>query len=164
MGAICLILALFAFQVLPVNYAGVALILLGILFMVGEVFMPSFGALGVGGVVAFIVGSIILFRDTGGDYGVSLPLIGSLALVSAGFFLGVVGMAVRARQRPVVTGEEEMIGAVGEALEGFSDTGRIHIHGEVWSADTREPVMAGQKVRVTARHGLVLQIKPFSED
>jgi len=91
-------------------------------------------------------------------------VIGSLALVSGGFFMGVVGMAVRARKRPVVTGEEEMIGAVGEVLEGFSDTGRIHIHGEVWSADTQEPVMAGQKVRVTARHGLVLRVKPFSED
>lgn len=163
-GAICLILALFAFQVLPVNYAGVALILLGILFMVGEVFVPSFGALGLGGLVAFVVGSIILFRDTGADFGVSLPLIGSFAVVSGGFFLGTVGMAVRARKRPVVTGKEEMIGALGEVLEGFSDTGRIHIHGEVWSADTKEPVVAGQKVRVIARHGLVLRIKPYSED
>ena len=111
-----------------------------------------------------IVGSIILFRDSGGDIGVSLPLIGSVALVSGGFFLAVVSMAVRARKRPVVTGEEEMIGSLGEALEGFSDTGRIHIHGEVWSADTQEPVRAGQMVRVTARHGLVLRVKPYSED
>jgi membrane-bound serine protease (ClpP class) len=114
--------------------------------------------------VAFVVGSIILFRDTGVGYQVSLPLVGSLAVVSAGFFLGVVGMAVKARRRPVVSGGEEMIGAVGEALEEIGDKGRIRVHGEVWSAQCPVPVTAGQKIRVTAREGLVLRVEPLLED
>jgi len=163
-GAICLVLALYAFQVLPVNYAGVALVLLGIVFMVAEVFVPSFGALGIGGVAAFVFGSIILFNGTGNVYSVSLPLIGALAVVSAGFFIGIVGLAIRSRGRPVVSGQEQMIGAVGEATEGFTDQGRVRVHGELWSARTAVPVKQGQRVRVTAMDGLLLQIEPLREE
>lgn len=163
-GAICLVLALYAFQVLPVNYAGVALILLGIAFMVAEAFVPSFGALGLGGIAAFIFGSIILFKGAGGVYAVSLPLVGAVALITAGFFIGMVSMAVRARARPVVSGQEQMLQAVGEALADFEGRGRVRVHGEVWVAQSEKPVLRGQQVRVTGIDGLVLQVEPLTEE
>ena len=163
-GAISLILALYAFQILPVNYAGLALLVLGIIFMLGEAIVPSFGALGIGGVIAFVIGSIILFDEGGGQFGVSLPLILTVALVSAGFFIFVVGAAIEARRRPVVSGREEMLNAVGEVIEDFEGEGRIHIHGEVWAAKSPSPVHRGDKVRVVALDGLVLHVQPLSEE
>ena len=163
-GAISLILALYAFQILPVNYAGLALLVLGIIFMLGEAIVPSFGALGIGGVIAFVIGSIILFDEGGGQFGVSLPLILTVALVSAGFFIFVVGAAIEARRRPVVSGQEEMLNAVGEVIEDFEGEGRIHIHGEVWAAKSPSPVHRGDKVRVVALDGLVLHVQPLSEE
>jgi len=159
-GAISLLLALYALQVLPVNYAGVGLILLGIAFMVAELFMPSFGALGIGGVVAFVVGSIILFDVDGGNIAVSLPLIAAAAALSAGFFLIAVRAVFTALRRPVVSGAEEMLGSVGEVMEDFTGRGRIFIHGETWNAESAEPVKQGARVRVTGRDGLTLKIDP----
>ncbi|MBA2483002.1 MAG: nodulation protein NfeD [Nitrosomonas sp.] len=161
-GAVCLLLALFAFQVLPINYAGLALILLGIAFMLGEVFVPSFGALGIGGVIAFVIGSVMLL-DTGvPGYGVSIPLIATFALLSAAFFMLVLGMAIKARQRPVVSGMEQLINSVGEVLEDFDSHGWVRIHGERWEVQCNIPLKHGQKVRVTAVNGLVLEVKPYS--
>ena len=161
-GAVFLLLALFAFQVLPINYAGLALILLGIAFMLGEVFVPSFGALGIGGVIAFVIGSVMLL-DTGvPGYGVSIPLIATFALLSAAFFMLILGMAIKARQRPVVSGMEQLIDGVGEVLEDFDCHGWIRIHGERWAVQTNTPLKHGQKVRVTAVNGLVLMVKPYS--
>lgn len=164
LGAIFLILALFAFQVLPINYAGVALIILGLLFLLGELFVPSFGILGIGGVAAFVIGSVILFDRDAGGLDISLWLIASVALVTAAFFLGVVGMALRARARPVVTGREQLVDGVGEALEDFKGRGRIHIHGERWSALSKVPIKRGQKVRVVGIEGLVLNVEPKEEE
>lgn len=164
LGAICLILALFAFQVLPVNYAGLALILLGLMFIVAEIFVPSFGILGIGGVAAFVIGSVILFDTEGGTFTVSLWLVGSVALVTAAFFLGVVGMALRARARPVVTGQEQLLGGIGEALEDFDGAGRIFIRGENWSARSKVPIRRGQKVRVVGVEGLTLNVEPKEEE
>ena len=159
-GAISLLLALYAFQVLPVNYVGLALVGLGIIFMLAEVFVPSFGALGIGGVIAFVIGSVILFDTQGTGYAVSLPLILSLAVTSAGFFLFIVGAAVKARQRPVVTGREEMLSAEGVVIDDFEGSGRIRIHGEVWEAESSAPLKRGNHVRVTAVEGLVLKVQP----
>lgn len=160
-GAICLLLALFAFQVLPVNYAGLGLILLGIAFMVGEIFVPSFGALGIGGVIAFVVGSIMLIDTSAPGYAISIPLVASLALVSAGFFMVIAAMAIRARNRPVVSGREEMIGSVGEAVEAFAHhKGHVHVHGEIWQAHSEAPVRKGQEVRITDMDGLTLIVAP----
>jgi len=159
-GAISLLLALYAFQVLPVNYAGLALLALGIIFMLAEVFVPSFGALGIGGMVAFVIGSIILFDEEGTGYAVSLPLIITLSASTAGFFLFVVGAAIKARQRPVVSGLEEMLGATGEVLEDFTGRGRIRIHGELWWADCAAPLQRGDRVRVESVEGLVLRVHP----
>lgn len=160
-GAVCLLLALFAFQVLPINYAGLALILVGIAFMLGEVFVPSFGALGIGGVIAFVIGSVMLL-DTGvPGYGVSIPLIATFALLSAAFFMVVLGMAIKARQRPVVSGAEQLVHSVGEAIDDFEKEGWVRIHGEMWEAQTNTPLKRGQKVRVTALNGLVLIVEPY---
>jgi len=159
-GAISLLLALYAFQVLPVNYAGLALLALGIIFMLAEAFVPSFGALGIGGLIAFVIGSIILFDEEGTDYAVSLPLIATLSVATAGFFLFVVGAAIKARNRPVVSGQEELLGATGEVIEDFTGKGRIRIHGEVWWAETAVPLHGGDRVRVDSIEGLVLRVHP----
>jgi membrane-bound serine protease (ClpP class) len=163
-GAISLVLALYAFQILPVNYAGLALLALGIMFMLAEVFVPSFGALGFGGVIAFVVGSIILFDKGGAGYAVSLPLILSLSVISAGFFLFVVGAAVKARNRPVVSGQEEMLHSTGEVLESFTGAGRIRVHGEIWQAKSAVPLERGDRVRVVGVDGLVLKVQPETEE
>jgi membrane-bound serine protease (ClpP class) len=163
-GGISLLLALYAFQLLPINYTGLGLILLGIGFMVAEVFVPSFGALGIGGVVAFIVGSIVLMDTDIEGYTIAWPLIVSVAAISAAFFLGVVYFAMRARRRRVVSGQEEMLGATGVALEDFTDTGRVRIHSEEWQARAATAIRQGQKVIVTAMDGLVLQVKPESTE
>ncbi|GJL74214.1 nodulation protein NfeD [Nitrosomonas sp.] len=161
-GAVCLVLALFAFQVLPINYAGLALLLVGIAFMLAEVFVPSFGALGIGGMIAFVIGSVMLL-DTGvPGYGVSIPLIVTVALLSAAFFLTVVGMAIKARQRPVVSGMEQVEQSTGEVLDDFDRQGWVRIQGERWEAKTSVPLKRGERIRVTAVNGLVLQVEPYS--
>ncbi|WP_455209603.1 NfeD family protein [Kaarinaea lacus] len=162
MGAISLLLALYAFQVLPINYAGFALIVLGIVLMIAEAFVPSFGALGIGGVIAFVIGSVILMDTEVPGFGVSLPLIGSFALVSSALFTLVLVMALKARRRPVVSGQEELIGAVAEVLKSFDRNGVVHLHGENWSAHTESPLKQGEKVRVTKMEGLTLWVEPFS--
>lgn len=159
-GAISLLLALFAFQTLPINYAGLALIMLGMAFMIGEALLPSFGALGIGGVIAFVFGSIILLETDVAGYGISLPVIVLFSIISLAFLMLVVALALKARQRPVVSGREEMIGSVGTVMEDFEQEGPIHIHGERWTARSDQPLRAGQRVRVTAMDGLILRVMP----
>ena len=161
-GGICLLLALYAFQVLPISYAGLGLILLGITFMVAEAFMPSFGALGIGGLVAFVVGSIILFDTDIEGFAVAWQLIATVAVLSAAFFFGVVYLALKSRWRKIVSGAEELVGATGEVLEGFTGTGRVHVHGEEWQARAAAPLKPGQKIRVVSRDGLTLTVEPLS--
>ncbi|MHB8789486.1 MAG: NfeD family protein [Desulfobulbaceae bacterium] len=161
-GLICLLLALYTFQILPINYAGLALIILGILFMVGEAFTPSFGALGIGGVIAFVVGSIILLDEE--SMRISLPLIIGTALVSASFFLWVMGRMYAINKTKVRTGAEEMIGSIGEAMADFTGEGRLWVHGESWRARSAAPVHKGEKVRVVSQEGLTLNIQKIEED
>jgi membrane-bound serine protease (ClpP class) len=159
-GAICILLALYAFHMLPVNYAGLALIALGIAFMVAEAFLPSFGALGVGGLVAFVIGSIILMEDTElPAFEIPYTLIGGIAVASAVFVLFVVGMAARNRRRPVVSGREYLIGASGVALEDFEREGWARVQGETWRVRSPQPVRQGQALRVTAMQGLTLTVE-----
>lgn len=162
-GAISLLLALYAFQLLPINYAGLALILLGVGLMVVEAFQPSFGILGVGGIVAFVIGSVILIDTDVPGYGISWPLIGALALVSAALFALVIGMAIRAQRRAVVSGAEELLGLRAEVLDDFVGKGQVHAHGERWQARSRVPLRKGEQVRVTGRDGLVLEVEPERE-
>jgi len=161
-GAVCLVLALFAFQVLPINFAGLALLLVGIAFMLAEVFVPSFGALGIGGMIAFVIGSVMLL-DTGvPGYGISIPLIVTFALISAAFFLTILGMAIKARQRPVVSGMEQMMHSTGEVLDDFEQRGWVRVQGERWEAQANRPLKRGEKIRVVAMDGLILQVEPDS--
>jgi len=164
LGGICLLLALYASQVLPVNYAGAALILLGVAFIVAEAFVPSFGALGIGGVVAFVIGSIILVdADAASGFGVSLPLIISFGVANALLFISVATLAVKARNRRVVSGREEMLDGIGVVLEDFDGNGRIRIHSEDWNARSTVALRAGQQVRVTGLDGLVLDVQPVND-
>ena len=159
-GGICLLLGLYAVQVLPINYAGLALILLGIMFMIGEAFAPSFGALGIGGAIAFVVGSIMLIDTEVPGYGVSWPIIITVAAFGAVIFGGVATLTLKAHRRQVVTGQEEMIGSAGEALESFKTEGRVRVHAESWNAHTQTPLKRGQRVKVTAMDGLTLVVEP----
>ena len=161
-GAICLLLALYAFQLLPVNFAGLGLILLGVILIVSEAFVPAYGVLGTGGVISFVIGSVILM-DTGvPGYGIALPLVVGIAIAAAGILAGIVWMAMRSHKRPVVSGREQMVGAIGEVVADFEGRGTVHVHGERWQARSDVPLKRGQAVAVTGMHGLVLDVKPVS--
>ena len=160
LGGICILLALYAAQVLPINYAGLALILLGILFMVGEAFAPSFGALGIGGVISFIIGSIILIDTDFEGYGVSIPFISTFAVANALFFFAMLTLVVKSRKKPVVSGSEELIGSVGEVIEVKDNYVRVRIHSESWNAKSKVHIQPGQMIRVVDVDGLTLIIEP----
>jgi len=159
-GAICLLMALYALQMLPVNYAGLGLIVLGIILMIAEVMSPSFGALGFGGIIAMVVGSIILIDTDVPGFVVSRPLIGSIAVVGSLGLMAIIWIAVRARQRPVVSGREELVGAAGVALENFDHEGHVFVHSERWNAVAEAPVRQDQAVVVTGVDGLILKVSP----
>jgi membrane-bound serine protease (ClpP class) len=163
-GAICLLLALFAFQVLPVNYAGFALIALGIILIVSEAFMPSFGVLGIGGLISFVIGSIILMDTDVPGFGIPLPLIAGISIVGGLVTFSIIGFALRARQTPIVSGQEEMVGMIATAREDFDEIGRVWIRSEVWRARARQPVREGDKLRVTGMDGLVLEVEPVEAE
>jgi membrane-bound serine protease (ClpP class) len=162
-GAIALVIALLAFQALPVNYAGLALVVLGIAFMALEAFVPSFGVLGIGGAIAFVVGSVVLYNDDSGQIAVALPVIATFAVLSMVLFIWVLGYAVKTRRKPVVSGREEMLGATGIALRDMTTSGRVRVHSESWNAQTSQPIKQGQTVRVTAIEGLTLTVEPLEE-
>lgn len=162
-GAVCLLIALYAFQMLPVNYAGFALLFLGIILMIGEAVVPSFGALGIGGVIAVVIGSIILIDTDVPGFVVSRPLIGAIALVSSFGLMAIIGIAVKARQRPVVAGREELVGAEGTALSDFEHRGDVFVHSERWSAITDSGLRRGQAIVVTGVEGLTLKVRPADD-
>ncbi|MFZ5654170.1 MAG: NfeD family protein [Pseudomonadota bacterium] len=160
-GAICLLLALYAFQMLPVNYAGIGLILLGIGFMIAEAFQPSFGMLGVGGVVAFVIGSIILMDTELPGFRIYLSVIATTAVVTALALAAIVGLALASRRRAVVSGADQLIGADAEVLEDFENgQGRVFVHSESWRGHCQAPLRRGQHARVTAVRGLTLELEP----
>ena len=159
-GAICILIAMYAFQLLPVNYAGLALLLLGIAFMVAEVWVTAHGALAVGGLVAFVVGSVMLLDTDVPQFEIPYALIGGVTAASAAFLFLVLGMLVRSRRRPVVSGREELVGAPGEALEDIAGEGWARVHGERWRVRSSAPLKRGQALRVAAIDGLVLEVTP----
>ncbi len=172
-GAISLLLGLFAMQMLPISYVGLGLIFLGIAFLIGEAFLPTFGSLGFGGIVAFVVGAMMLMDTEVPGYGIPLPLIAAVVVFSAAFVFGVAQLALRARRRPVVTGSEALIGCVGVVLEGGllpepehvaggTLAGWARVHGERWRVLSTMPAAPGQSVRVTARNGLTLTVMPVT--
>jgi membrane-bound serine protease (ClpP class) len=159
-GAISLLLALFAFQILPVNYAGLALILLGLILIVSEFFVPSFGALGIGGIAAFVFGSLILVDTEVPGFEVATSIIAGIAFSGALLLALTVWLALRARRYKVVSGIEEMSGMPAEALEDFESDGAVWVHGERWHARSPVPVRKGQRLRVTRIEGLIARVEP----
>jgi membrane-bound serine protease (ClpP class) len=167
-GAISLMLGLFALQLLPVDFAGLGLILLGIAFLVAEIFLPTFGTLGFGGIVAFAIGALMLFRTDVPGYGIPVSLVIGLTLATALFVFVVSSIALRARRRPVVSGAEAMLGSIGEMLEDMppSDSGWARVHGERWRVCCHESpalLARGERVRVLGRHGLMLTVARLDE-
>ncbi|SDB90899.1 NfeD family protein [Paraburkholderia lycopersici] len=173
-GATCLLVGLFAMQLLPVNYAGLALVLLGLACLVAEAFLPTFGVLGFGGLVAFAIGALMLIDTSVPGYGIPIPLVAGLGLGGAAFVATVSSVALRARRRPVVTGAEAIVGSIGEVIDdglhpdprpghtAFS-TGWARVHGERWHVACATPLAAGSRVRVSSRSGLTLTVVPLRD-
>ncbi len=164
LGAICLVIAMFALQMMPVNYAGLALLLLGLALFVAESLSPSFGILGGGGIVAFIIGSIFLFDTKLETFRIAYPLIGVFALTSFLFMSLVFGLLWRSRNNPVVTGDDDLIRQQARALESFDEKGLVSIQGERWQAITSSPINRGDRARVSKVEGLTLHISPIEEE
>jgi membrane-bound serine protease (ClpP class) len=159
-GAIALLIGLYAMHLLPVNYAGLALILVGVGFIIAEVFLPTYGSLGVGGVIAFVIGSVILIDSDAPGFGIPLALVLGVAGASAAFLIFIVGMALKAQRRPVVSGREQLVGSSGEVLVDFTDEGWARVHGENWRVRSSVPLKAGMRVKVRAMQGLLLDVIP----
>jgi membrane-bound serine protease (ClpP class) len=159
-GAICLLLALYAFQVLPVNYAGVALALLGVALLSAEAFVPSFGILGLAGIAALVAGSILLMDGDVPGFTVAWGLIAGVAAASGILFTTVLTLAVRSRRKAVVSGREGMIGAAGPVVHWSGHEGSVRVHGEVWRARARRALHPGQRIQVSEVDGLTLVVEP----
>jgi len=157
-GVICLVLALYAFSILPVNYAGLALIILGLIFFIVEALTPTFGVFTLSGLVSFILGSILLFREPQ-IFQVSLKVIAPLGLAIAVWGLFILGKVLQARLKKPQTGKEALIGEVGQALTDIYNIGKVFIHGEVWQAKSKEKIEKGEEVEVVGTKGLVLEVK-----
>jgi membrane-bound serine protease (ClpP class) len=169
-GAIALIVALMALSALPISYAGLALLGLGIALMVAEAMVPGIGVLGIGGVVAFALGAAFLFDPAGADFrlAVAWPVVISATLTSALLLMGLLGFLMRSRRAAVVTGAEEMLGLVGRVASwgtgpGGEGEGRVLVHGETWTAHATVPLAPGQRVKVVDREGLRLTVVPMDE-
>lgn len=161
-GAICLLIGLYAFAALPVNYAGVGLILLGVGLMITEAFTPSFGILGIGGGISFVLGAAILINTDAPGFQISWSVIAAVLVVSAAFTLVIVRLAVTAYRRKVVSGREDMIGAHGTVLNWSGGKGHVFVHGERWQALAGAPLKKGQRVRITDLDSLTLTVEPES--
>jgi len=159
-GSICLLVALFAFQILSVNYAGLALVALGTAMIIAEFFFPAYGSLGAGGVIAFIVGSLILFDTDVTGMHVARSLIGAIATVGALVIVAIIYVANTARRSPVVTGIQGMIGGAAEVVEDFTGKGRVRYGGELWNARSAAVLRAGEMARIVKVEGLTLWVEP----
>jgi membrane-bound serine protease (ClpP class) len=158
-GGIALLLALTSFQVLPINYAGLLLIGLGMALLIAEAFLPSFGVLGIGGVVSLGLGSLLLFDVQGSDLAVRPSIIIAAVGTLATFVLIVSYLVVRSQGSKVNLGYEGLVGEVGEVRERLDRRGKIFVHGEYWSAEGDEEIPAGEKVEVVGAEGMLLKVK-----
>ena len=159
-GSICLLLALYALAMLPVNAVGALLLVLGLGLMATEAFVPSFGAFGIGGIVAFVAGALMLIEGDVPGLQVSLAFIVPLAAVSALVLGGAGALALRSRRRPVVSGVEAMLGTTAEGLEAFEREGWVRASGERWRARSAAPLACGERARIVAVEGLLLVVEP----
>lgn len=159
-GGICLILAFYAFQTLPVNYAGLLLIILAIILFILEVKVVSHGVLTIGGIISMIIGSLMLFESPGPFVRLSLYIVLPAVIITALFFTLTIGLALKAYRRKPVTGREELIGMEGVARTGITkEGGMVFVHGEIWSAFSDEPIAADQKVVVEDISGLRIKVR-----
>jgi membrane-bound serine protease (ClpP class) len=159
-GSISLLVALYALNLMPINYAGAGLVLLGIGLMVAEAHIGSFGVIGIGGVVAFVIGAIMMFPSGAPGFALSLSVVAAATLITAALFLLVLTMLLRSRRRPVVTGKEGLLGAEGETVAWDGAEGRVRVQGEIWRARAQHPLQTGERIRVVEREGLVLVVEP----
>jgi membrane-bound serine protease (ClpP class) len=159
-GGLSLLVALYALNLLPINYAGAGLVLLGIGLMVAEVHIGSLGLIGVAGVAAFVIGAILMFPGGTPGLALSLPVIAAASAASAAFFILGLAVVLRSRRRAVVTGAEALLGAQGETLFWHGTEGRVRVQGEVWRARAKGPLEPGTRVKVIAREGLVVVVEP----
>jgi len=162
-GAISLILAFYAFQSLPVNYAGVLLFLLGIVFFVLEASVTSYGLLAIGGIVSMLIGSVMLIKTDAEFLRISWSVILPVVTTAALFAFLIVGLGMKAMRRRPVTGREEMVGLVGVVKTALAPQGQLAVHGELWEAVSDQPLRPGDEAEVTAVDGLRLRVKPFSK-
>ena len=160
MGAISLLIGFYALAILPVTFAGLALILLGVALMIAEAFSPSFGALGIGGVVAFVFGAGVLIDPDAIGFEIRWPIVAAIAAVSFGFSLLIVRVALTSRRHAVVTGAEQMLGSQGQVEDWSGSSGHVFVHGEYWNAVASMPLTRGRAVRVTRIDGLTLTVVP----
>jgi membrane-bound serine protease (ClpP class) len=159
-GAISLLVALYALNLLPINYAGASLVLLGVGLMVAEAHIGAFGAIGVGGIVAFVIGAIMMFPSNVPGFELSRAVVGGAAIVSASLFLLILAMLLRSRRYSIVTGTEALLGAKGVTVSWQGDEGRVRVEGEIWRARAATPLQPGTPVRTVQRDGLVLIVEP----
>ena len=162
-GGICMILAIFAFQMLPVNYVGILLIALAMIFFILEIKVTSYGMLSVAGVVSLFLGALMLYK--GDDPSVRLSwsvLIPTVGLISA-FFVAVAGLAFRAQTATTLTGQQGLVGKIGVVKQALDPEGKVFVHGELWQAIARVPIEDGHKVRITGVEGLTLTVEPAEE-
>ncbi len=158
-GTISMLIALYAFQLLPVNYAGVALIILGIGFIIGEAFFPAFGSLGVGGTIAFILGSIMLMNTQSAAYHVAWSVICAMATVNIFIFIILLGMAIKARQQKIHHGLSVLLHARGKTLSDINFEGQAVIRGEIWNVQSKRFIAAHRSIKVIGGNGLTLQVE-----
>jgi membrane-bound serine protease (ClpP class) len=158
-GAISLVIALYALAFIPINYAGAALVIVGIGLMVAEVHIGAFGALGVGGIAAFVIGALMMFPARTSGFALSGAVVVGAAIASAAVIVLMLGALMHSRKKPVVTGSEALIGAKGETVFWEGDEGRVRVHGEIWRARADAPLQAGASVKVIRRDGLVLLVQ-----
>src|SRR6516225_570514 len=158
-GAISLFVALYALHLLPINYAGAALVLLGVGLMVAEAHIGAFGVIGIGGIIAFVIGAIMMFPSGAPGFELSPAVIAATVIVTATLFLLVLSMLLRSRKRLVITGKEALLGAEGEAVAWQGEDGRVRIRGEIWRARAVKPLQPGTRVKVVDRDGLILVVE-----
>ena len=163
-GLICLLVAAYALQMLPVSYAGLALLVLGIGLIAFEALSPSFGLFGLAGLVAFVLASVMLIDSDDPAWRISLALIAALAVSTAALVIFVLGAAIRARHRPVVSGVESITGQLAMAREDFDHVGHVTLNGEIWQAETSTPVKHHQPLRVIGIKGLTLKVEPADKE
>ncbi len=160
-GAICLLLALASFEVLPINLAALLLIFLGVMMLASEAFVTSYGVMGLGGVTAFVLGSLFLIDRSQTDLEISRGIIAGGAAGLSAIILGVGYVITRDRRRAAQTGSGAMVGEIGEVREAIAPgaPGRLFVHGELWRAVSDEPIGAGGRARVTAVQGLEVEVR-----